>query len=108
MQVQHLIERCLLLHMNRDECIKALADHASVQPLVTLTAFYVERATKRESGILSSLFPWRGLSIVSRQIHNKTKACEKENLEVSTPTARNAKNQAHPQRRQQMRGHLSV
>ncbi|KAE9449932.1 hypothetical protein C3L33_18173, partial [Rhododendron williamsianum] len=38
--VQHLIERCLLLHMNRDECIKALANHASVQPLVTLTAFY--------------------------------------------------------------------
>ncbi|KAL7171527.1 hypothetical protein ACSBR2_036226 [Camellia fascicularis] len=35
--VQHLIERCLLLHMNRDQCIKALAEHASVQPLVTLT-----------------------------------------------------------------------
>ncbi|KAF7123249.1 hypothetical protein RHSIM_Rhsim12G0114700 [Rhododendron simsii] len=27
----------------------------------------VERATKRESGLLSSLFPWRGLSIVTRR-----------------------------------------
>ncbi|KAI8528236.1 hypothetical protein RHMOL_Rhmol12G0134800 [Rhododendron molle] len=54
----------------------------------------VERATKRESGLFSSLFPWRfykaGLSI------------------VTTPPARNAKNQSHPLRRQQMCGHLSV
>ncbi|KAJ0095195.1 hypothetical protein Patl1_16102 [Pistacia atlantica] len=31
-QVQHLIERCLLLHMNRDQCIKALAEHANIRP----------------------------------------------------------------------------
>ncbi|XAR65083.1 Angiotensin-converting enzyme 2 [Bertholletia excelsa] len=37
--VQHLIERCLLLRMNRDQCIKALAEHASVRPLVTLTVW---------------------------------------------------------------------
>ncbi|KAJ4827814.1 hypothetical protein Tsubulata_026150, partial [Turnera subulata] len=36
-QVQHLIERCLLLHMSRDQCVKALADHASIRPLITLT-----------------------------------------------------------------------
>ncbi|KAJ4707351.1 hypothetical protein OWV82_020883 [Melia azedarach] len=37
--VQHLIERCLLLHMSRDQCVKALAEHASVWPLVTLTVW---------------------------------------------------------------------
>ncbi|XP_062110349.1 uncharacterized protein LOC133822132 [Humulus lupulus] len=37
--VQHLIERCLLLHMNRDQCIRALAHHASIRPLVTLTVW---------------------------------------------------------------------
>ncbi|KAK3017108.1 hypothetical protein RJ639_006958 [Escallonia herrerae] len=35
--VQHLIERCLLLHMDRDQCIKALAEHAKIRPLITLT-----------------------------------------------------------------------
>ncbi|KAL9423891.1 hypothetical protein AB3S75_035895 [Citrus x aurantiifolia] len=37
--VQHLIERCLLLHMSRDQCIKALAEHAGIRPLVTLTVW---------------------------------------------------------------------
>ncbi|PSS13597.1 SPX domain-containing membrane protein [Actinidia chinensis var. chinensis] len=37
--VQHLIERCLLLHMTRDQCIEALAEHARVRPLVTLTVW---------------------------------------------------------------------
>ncbi|KAK6922248.1 Conserved hypothetical protein CHP01589, plant [Dillenia turbinata] len=37
--VQHLIERCLILRMSRDECIKALAQHASIQPLITLTVW---------------------------------------------------------------------
>ncbi|KAJ8758990.1 hypothetical protein K2173_003228 [Erythroxylum novogranatense] len=37
--VQHLIERCLLLQMTRDQCIKALAEHANIRPLVTLTVW---------------------------------------------------------------------
>uniref|UniRef100_A0A5B7B5V5 Angiotensin-converting enzyme 2 n=1 Tax=Davidia involucrata TaxID=16924 RepID=A0A5B7B5V5_DAVIN len=37
--VQHLIERCLLLHMNQDQCIKALAEHAGIWPVVTLTVW---------------------------------------------------------------------
>ncbi|XP_072966971.1 uncharacterized protein [Typha angustifolia] len=37
--VQHLIERCLLLRMTPDECVKALADRANVRPLITLTDF---------------------------------------------------------------------
>ncbi|KAL0794555.1 hypothetical protein Bca101_065932 [Brassica carinata] len=31
--VQHMIERCILLRMTRDECIKALDHHASILPL---------------------------------------------------------------------------
>ncbi|XP_057528732.1 uncharacterized protein LOC130807518 isoform X1 [Amaranthus tricolor] len=37
--VQHLIERCLLLQMDRDQCIKALAEHAKIRPLITLTVW---------------------------------------------------------------------
>ncbi|KAK1438200.1 hypothetical protein QVD17_04005 [Tagetes erecta] len=37
--VQHLIERCLLLKLERDECVRALAKHACVNPIVTLTVW---------------------------------------------------------------------
>ncbi|XP_038714528.1 uncharacterized protein LOC120008088 isoform X2 [Tripterygium wilfordii] len=37
--VQHLIERCLLLHMSREQCIKALAKHANIRPRITLTVW---------------------------------------------------------------------
>ncbi|KAF8111036.1 hypothetical protein N665_0076s0041 [Sinapis alba] len=37
--VQHMIERCMLLRMTRDECVKALDQHASILPLVTLTVW---------------------------------------------------------------------
>ncbi|XVF58036.1 hypothetical protein PTKIN_Ptkin07bG0030200 [Pterospermum kingtungense] len=34
--VQHMIERCLLFHMGRDDCVKALAKHANIEPIITL------------------------------------------------------------------------
>ncbi|KAI8528235.1 hypothetical protein RHMOL_Rhmol12G0134800 [Rhododendron molle] len=84
----------------------------------------VERATKRESGLFSSLFPWRfykaGLSIVIsldklsyfyclvNGLYHSWQFLRSTNEEVTTPPARNAKNQSHPLRRQQMCGHLSV
>lgn len=37
--VQHLIERCLLLYMDRDDCVKALAKYAHVKPVITLTVW---------------------------------------------------------------------
>ncbi|KAI3728310.1 hypothetical protein L6452_16944 [Arctium lappa] len=37
--VQHLIERCLLLQMDRDECIRALAKHVCIHPTITLTVW---------------------------------------------------------------------
>ncbi|KAF8108082.1 hypothetical protein N665_0115s0090 [Sinapis alba] len=36
--VQHMIERCIILRMSRDECVDALDHHASILPLVTLTS----------------------------------------------------------------------
>ncbi|MQL91593.1 hypothetical protein Taro_024208 [Colocasia esculenta] len=65
-EVQHLIERCLLLCMSRDDTVEALAKHASIRPLVTLTDSCsdavdgfcsLEGATEREQRILSCLFP---------------------------------------------------
>ncbi|XP_061353603.1 uncharacterized protein LOC133298349 [Gastrolobium bilobum] len=37
--VQNLIERCLLFHMSQEQCIKALAEHAGIKPLVTHTVW---------------------------------------------------------------------
>ncbi|KAA8548126.1 hypothetical protein F0562_004613 [Nyssa sinensis] len=52
--VQHLIERCLLLHMSRDDCIRALAKHANIQPLVTLTVW--EELLKENRGFFQAYF----------------------------------------------------
>ncbi|XP_010533945.1 PREDICTED: uncharacterized protein LOC104809602 isoform X2 [Tarenaya hassleriana] len=37
--VHQLIERCIMLQMTRDQCVEALAEHASIRPLVTLTVW---------------------------------------------------------------------
>ncbi|XP_024524108.1 uncharacterized protein LOC9643458 [Selaginella moellendorffii] len=39
LQVQSLIEQCLLLNMNCDECVDALSTHSNVKPVVTLTVW---------------------------------------------------------------------
>ncbi|CAH8355976.1 unnamed protein product [Eruca vesicaria subsp. sativa] len=44
--VQHMIERCILLRMTRDECVKALDHHANILPVVTLTVW---RGLQREN-----------------------------------------------------------
>ena len=37
MQVQHLIEKCLLFNMDQQECARALSTYAHVQPTITVT-----------------------------------------------------------------------
>ncbi|KAB2085092.1 hypothetical protein ERO13_A05G357700v2 [Gossypium hirsutum] len=37
--VQHMIERCLLLQMSRDDCVKALAKYAKIEPIISLTVW---------------------------------------------------------------------
>ncbi|XP_065871811.1 uncharacterized protein [Euphorbia lathyris] len=37
--VHHLIEKCLIFHMTKQECIEALSKHANIQPVVTSTVW---------------------------------------------------------------------
>ncbi|KAF9598062.1 hypothetical protein IFM89_024049 [Coptis chinensis] len=37
--VQHLIEKCLMFHMNEDECMDALSKHANIKPVITRTVW---------------------------------------------------------------------
>ncbi|KAI3964377.1 hypothetical protein MKX01_024994 [Papaver californicum] len=37
--VQHLIEKCLLFHMTKDECMEALSKHANIKPVITSTVW---------------------------------------------------------------------
>uniref|UniRef100_A0A2P2JL41 Uncharacterized protein MANES_07G110100 n=1 Tax=Rhizophora mucronata TaxID=61149 RepID=A0A2P2JL41_RHIMU len=35
--VQHLIEKCLIFNMTKDECMEALSKHANIEPVITST-----------------------------------------------------------------------
>ncbi|XP_076949594.1 uncharacterized protein LOC143622291 [Bidens hawaiensis] len=37
--VHHLIERCIVFRMDRDECMRTLARHANISPTVTFTVW---------------------------------------------------------------------
>ncbi|XP_050204991.1 uncharacterized protein LOC126655034 [Mercurialis annua] len=52
--VHHLIERCLILHMSRDQCVKALAEHATIPPLVTITVW--RELQKENSGFFRAYY----------------------------------------------------
>ncbi|KAH9773196.1 transmembrane protein [Citrus sinensis] len=65
----HLIERCLLLHMSRDQCIKALAEHAGIRPLVTLTVW--RELQKENKDFFRAYFH----SISPRPFMSKTSSC---------------------------------
>ncbi|RWR85645.1 hypothetical protein CKAN_01451600 [Cinnamomum micranthum f. kanehirae] len=53
MQVQHLIETCLILGMSRADCVEALAEHAHIRPLITLTVW--RELLKENRGFFQSL-----------------------------------------------------
>ncbi|WVZ06732.1 hypothetical protein V8G54_020078 [Vigna mungo] len=38
-QVQHLIEKCLIFHMSKEECMEALSKHANIKPVITSTVW---------------------------------------------------------------------
>ncbi|XP_068642862.1 uncharacterized protein [Aristolochia californica] len=59
--VQNLIERCLLLGMNRDDCVLALEQHAHIQPLITLTVW---RELLRENRSFFKAY-FKALSLIS-------------------------------------------
>ncbi|XP_052190437.1 uncharacterized protein LOC127800070 [Diospyros lotus] len=37
--VQHLIEKCLIFHMSKEECMEVLSKHASIEPVITSTVW---------------------------------------------------------------------
>ncbi|XP_010529096.1 PREDICTED: uncharacterized protein LOC104810007 isoform X1 [Tarenaya hassleriana] len=37
--VQHLIEKCLIFHMSKEECMEALSKHANITPVITSTVW---------------------------------------------------------------------
>ncbi|XP_058739374.1 uncharacterized protein LOC131634562 [Vicia villosa] len=37
--VQHLIEKCLIFHMTKEECMEALSKHAKIKPVITSTVW---------------------------------------------------------------------
>ncbi|EEF28721.1 uncharacterized protein LOC8277617 [Ricinus communis] len=37
--VQHLIERCLIFRMTKEECMEALSKHANITPVITSTVW---------------------------------------------------------------------
>ncbi|KAJ8562713.1 hypothetical protein K7X08_031165 [Anisodus acutangulus] len=37
--VQHLIEKCLIFQMTKEECMEALSKHASIKPVITATVW---------------------------------------------------------------------
>ncbi|BFG22584.1 hypothetical protein CerSpe_088580 [Prunus speciosa] len=37
--VQHLIEKCLIYHMSKEECMEALSKHANIEPVITTTVW---------------------------------------------------------------------
>ncbi|XP_010923199.1 uncharacterized protein [Elaeis guineensis] len=70
--VQHLIERCLLLHMTQDDCIKALAERAGILPIVTLTVW--KELLKENRGFFQAYFQYatpRPFTYKSRQSVSK-------------------------------------
>ncbi|XP_020252069.1 uncharacterized protein LOC109829350 [Asparagus officinalis] len=46
--VQHLIEKCLLFHMNKEECMEALNKHANIKPVITSTVWKELEKENRE------------------------------------------------------------
>ncbi|GMY08644.1 putative angiotensin-converting enzyme 2 [Fagus crenata] len=37
--VQHLIEKCLIFRMTKEECMEALSKHANIEPVITSTVW---------------------------------------------------------------------
>ncbi|XP_050210706.1 uncharacterized protein LOC126661001 [Mercurialis annua] len=37
--VHHLIEKCLIYHMSKEECMEAISKHANIKPVITSTVW---------------------------------------------------------------------
>ncbi|KAI3705160.1 hypothetical protein L1987_75393 [Smallanthus sonchifolius] len=67
--VQHLIEKCLIFHMSKDECMEALSTHANIKAVVTSTVWNELEKENREffeSYSQSQFQPSSGLDWMSK------------------------------------------
>ncbi|XP_074273369.1 uncharacterized protein LOC141596985 isoform X1 [Silene latifolia] len=46
--VHHLIEKCLIFHMTKQECMEALSKHANINPIITSTVWNELEKENRE------------------------------------------------------------
>ncbi|KAJ8542226.1 hypothetical protein K7X08_017092 [Anisodus acutangulus] len=46
--VQHLIEKCLIFHMTKEECMEALSKHANIKPVISVTVWNELEKENRE------------------------------------------------------------
>ncbi|XP_010260038.2 PREDICTED: uncharacterized protein LOC104599268 isoform X2 [Nelumbo nucifera] len=62
--VQHLIEKCILFHMTKEECVEALSKHANIKPVITSTVWkelekenkeFFEAYTKSREGRMAEM-----------------------------------------------------
>ncbi|XP_076911731.1 uncharacterized protein LOC143569790 [Bidens hawaiensis] len=66
--VQHLIEKCLIFHMSKDECMEALSKHANIKAVITSTVWNeLEKENKEffESYTQSQFQPANGPDLIS-------------------------------------------
>ncbi|XP_031500799.1 uncharacterized protein LOC116264616 isoform X2 [Nymphaea colorata] len=95
--VQHLIERCLILRMARDDCVQALARHAGIEPLVTLTG--------------DPSLPFPAMPVTSDLLWNELMKANKEFFQTynseSSPTCRPLNMESRFRQRRQWSGKLN-
>ncbi|KAF8084895.1 hypothetical protein N665_0694s0024 [Sinapis alba] len=46
--VQYMIEKCLILNMSKEECMKALSENANINPVITSTVWKELVKTNKE------------------------------------------------------------
>ncbi|CAO2826167.1 unnamed protein product [Amaranthus hypochondriacus] len=55
--VQHLIEKCLLFKMTKDECMEALSNHANIKPVITSTVW--KELEKENKEFFEAYMKWK-------------------------------------------------
>ncbi|RDX87906.1 hypothetical protein CR513_30570, partial [Mucuna pruriens] len=56
--VQHLIEKCLIFHMTKEECMEALSKHANINPVITSTVW--SELEKENKEFFEPYMKWKG------------------------------------------------
>ena len=82
-----MIERCLLFHMSRDDCVKALAKHAKIEPIITLTGKVLFTLSSAIHVYILSVFwhTWAGAFAVWKELLKENKAFFQEYFQAMSP-----------------------